>query len=278
MKRNILCLFILFNFITVSLFAQDDYLYEEEEVDSSRFSFGLNFGAFFSSNKTAFIYTGSPQVTAFSIPFVFNQPFNEQRFRDYFRYDYYIAEYPFDPVYKTSSEIGIHLGYKVGKKRVHSVYLDFNTIQLKFEQFFTVAIDDPRNRTVGPTFEQIPLFGRENRFYLNLGTQLSFYHDEAGSNAYFALFANLNNVQMRRNYFVIDNQEYEIYHRNFNNPNQRLGGIGYGGGTGLGFKFKLTEQIKTDFYYHLMNTQTNLKEDLQAFGFQHALGIRVIWG
>lgn len=275
-KTNILCFAFLFFAINVSLSAQDDDYEDETEVDSSRFSFGINVGAHFSNNNTAEIYTGTPAVTQFGIPNIFSQPFNREALDRYFRYPYQIAEYPFDPVYRTASEIGVHFSYKFGTDLANAIFIDFNTVQLKFEQFFTVAIDDPNNQTTEPTFERIPIFGRENRFHLNLGTQLSLHNGEA-SNAYFSLFGNINNVQMRRNYIVIDNREYEIFHRNFNRPNQRLGGIGYGGGAGLGFKFRLTDKIWTDFYYNLYYTQINLKEELQPFGVHHGLGLRVIW-
>ena len=271
-------LFSLFTCIVISFVAkaQDDYDYdyEEEVEDSSRFSFGINFGAYFSNHKTAEIYSGRPSVTPFNIPFVFAQPFNQQALRDYFRYDFYIAEYPLETRYRTASEIGIHIEYNLSN--VIDLYADVNITQLNFEQFLTVGIVEPNTGRLDDTFEQIPLFGEENRFHLNLGAQISMYHDEY-SNFYFALFGSLNNTQMRRNYFVINNREYEIFHVAIDRPNQRLGGIGYGGGTGLGFKYKIMDHLTTDFYYNLSYAQTNLNEAFQPYGFNHGLGIRIIW-
>lgn len=249
----------------------------EEEQDSSHFLFGLNFGAHFPNSNTAEIYTGSPAVTRFGIEYIFQLDFNRQIFDDYFQFPYEVAEYPIEPRYRTSSEIGFFLGYKVGPQRQNTIFLDFNISQVRFEQTFTVAIYDPLNSIPGPTFEQFPLFGRENRFQLNLGTQFSLYQDEQ-SNAYFAVFANLNNVQMRRNYFVLDNREYDIFHINVDRPNDRLGGVGYGAGTGLGYRFTLSEELLTDLYYNLYYSQTNFKADLQPLGFHHSIGLRFIWG
>ncbi|MFB1022390.1 MAG: hypothetical protein QMC40_06480 [Vicingaceae bacterium] len=262
--------------LSLTVCAQDDYDYDydEEYEDTVKFSFGINFGAYFSSHETAEIYSGRPYITPFNIPFVFSQPFNEQVFRDYFRFAYQIEEYPLETRYRTASEIGGHIEYNLNE--AVDLYLDVNITQLKFEQFFTVEIDDPNNGIIGPTFEQVPLFGEENRFHLNLGAQFSMYHDEY-SNFYFSVFGSLNNTQMRRNYFVINNQEYEIFHVAEDRPNQRLGGIGYGGGAGLGFKYKIMDHLTTDFYYNMSYVQINLSENFQPFGFNHGLGIRIIW-
>lgn len=277
MKTKLFLFLLSFTCCTINVFAQDDYLYEDDEEleDTVKFSFGINFGAYFSNNKTAEIYSGRPDITPFSIPFILSQPFNQQAIRDYFRFDYYIAEYPIETRYRTASEIGGHIEYNLSE--VINLYLDVNITQLKFEQFFTVGIIEPNNgRIDGDRLEQIPLFGEENRFHLNLGAQFSMYHDEY-SNFYFSLFGSLNNTQMRRNYFVINNIEYEIFHVALDRPNQRLGGIGYGGGTGLGFKYKIMDHLTTDFYYNLSYAQTNLSEAFQPFGFNHGLGIRIIW-
>ena len=274
--RNKLFLSLLFSSLTLSTFAQDDYDYDEDEEieDSTRFSFGINFGGYFSNDKTAEIYSGRPQLTPFGIPFILNQQIYRQVFVDYFKYEFEVAEYPLEPKYRAATEMGVHAEYDLND--AIDIYLDFNIAQLRFEQVFTVAIDDPSNGIVGPTYEQLPIFGRENRFHLNLGTQFTLSRSEY-SNSYISVFGQLNNVQMRANYIVIDNQEYNIFHRAYDRPEQRLGGIGYGGGTGLGFKYQLTDTFKTDFYYNLSFVQTNMSENLQPYGFNHGIGVRIIW-
>lgn len=66
-----------------------------------------------------------------------------------------------------------------------------------------MAIDDPYNQMPGPTYKQYAIIGEEERYHINLGTQLSFFNGES-SNAYFSFFANLNNVRLKRNYIVIN--------------------------------------------------------------------------
>ena len=276
MTTKLIFSLLAFFSLTFGLSAQDDYDYDDDELEATvKFSFGINFGAYFSSNKTAEIYSGRSTITQFGIDFIlFEQQFSQQVIRDYFRYDYYIAEYPIQTRYRTASEIGGHIEYNFND--AIDLYLDVNITQLKFEQFFTVGINEPNTGRLDDTFEQIPIFGEENRFHLNLGAQFSMYHDEQ-ANFYFSVFSSIINTQMRRNYLVINNLEYEIFHLAFDRPNQRLGGIGYGGGTGLGFKYRLTDHLTTDFYYNLSYNQVNLSEAFQPYGFNHGLGMRIIW-
>lgn len=256
-----------------------DYNYEEEGLDSSRFSFGINFGAHFANRNTAEIYSGRPNITTFGVEHVlFEQQFFRQEIDAYFNNNLFtVEEYPIEERYRVASEIGFHVDYSIGEQKQNAIFLDFNIAQLRYEQFFTVGIDDPLNQSPEPLrFEQVPIFGEENRFYLNLGVQLSLYADEQ-SNAYFSLFGSLNNTQMRRNYFVLGEREYDIFHIAIDRPNQRLGGVGYGGGTGLGYKFELMEHLDADIYYNLYYVQNNFKDDFQPFGFHNAIGLRIIW-
>lgn len=254
--------------------AQDKYEEYEEEKDSTRFFFGVNLGAHFPNNNSAIIYTGRPSVTQFGIPWIFNNPFNQQAFNDYFRFPYQVSEYPQEPAYKNSVEIGLHAGYEISN--LFTVFFEVNSIQLDYEQFFTVAINDPNNQFQGPVFEQIPIIGEEFRFYFNLGAQFNYFTGET-SKAYVSFFGNMNNVYMRRNYIVIDNVNYEIIHIDENNPDLRPGGIGFGGGGGLGFRFQLTDHILMDPYYNLYYTQINYREEKQPTGVHHSLGIRILW-
>ncbi len=148
--------------------------------------------------------------------------------------------------------------------------------QLKYEQTFTIAIDDPFNQSPEPTYEQIPIFGKEKRFNLNLGTQLSFYKQNK-TTIYWSIFGNLNGVQLERNYFVINNREYEIL---FNNPQDitiKPSGIGFGGGTGAGLKYQVTNNILVDFTYNLYYTKTNITETIHPYGIHHGFMMRVLW-
>lgn len=281
MKTNLLPLILTFLFLSCTVYGQNDYDYDydEEVEDSSRFHFGINFGAHFANRNTAEIYSGRPNISPFGVENVLKQhQFFRQEIDAYFNNNVFeVVEYPIEERYRVASEIGFHVDYSIGKEKQNSIFIDFNIAQLRYEQFFTVGIDDQLNQSPEPLrFEQIPIFGEENRFYLNSGIQMSLYNNE-NLNAYFSLFGSLNNTQMRRNYFALGEQEYDIYHVALDRPNQRLGGIGYGGGMGLGFKFGLTEHLDADIYYNLYYVQNNFKDDFQPYGFQNAFGLRIIW-
>jgi len=194
--------------------------------------------------------------------------------QNYFQFPYEISEFPIENRYQTAVEIGVNLAYQLNK--LLSLNLEINAYRLKYEQFFTVAIDDPRNQLVGATFEQIPLFGEENRFYFNLGTQWSYFRAEY-TNAYFSIFANMNDVRLRRNYFVIDGIEYNILHQSEVINNQKPGNLGFGFGLGTGIKFALTDHILADLYYQMIQTESNFEVLEETRGLHHSIGLRVIW-
>lgn len=246
----------------------------ETEEDSTRFFIGFNLGAHFPNNNTALMYSGRPDVTPYGINYILSQPYYQQIFDEYFVYPYWVAEFPFAPAYKNSFEIGVQLAYKLNEEV--SIFLGLNSVQLEYEQFFTVAIDNPYNQKPGPTYEQYPVIGEEDRFYLNLGTHLSFFNGES-SKAYFSFFANLNKVGISENFIVIDGVEYRIYHYP-EYSNKRPGGFSYGGGTGLGFKFEVADRIYADLYYDLYYASIKMNENIHPFGLHHSIGLRIIWG
>ena len=60
-----------------------------------------------------------------------------------------------------------HVDYSIGEQKQNAIFLDFNIAQLRYEQFFTVGIDDPLNQSPEPLrFEQVPIFGEEKPILL----------------------------------------------------------------------------------------------------------------
>tara|TARA_R110000868_G_scaffold406535_1_gene687055 strand:+ start:379 stop:1200 length:822 start_codon:yes stop_codon:yes gene_type:complete len=271
--RNAVVILMLF-FFSSQAFAQDDYYQLDDVKDTSRFFIGFNIGGHFPNKNTAIIYTGRPSVTQFGIPWIFDNPFNQQAFNDHFQYPFRITEYPQEPTYRSELELGVHAGYEISKKL--SVFVEVNAIQMSYEQFFTITIDDPNNQSPGDVFRQIPIIGEENRFHFNLGGQFNYFQNETQA-AYVSFFGNMNNVSMRRNYIIINSIEYPIIHIDENRPDLRPGGIGFGFGAGLGFRFVLTDHILMDPYYQFYRTQINMSEAIQPIGMHHSLGIRILW-
>lgn len=276
MRRISIILFFVISF-SIRSEAQENWYERDEDTfvaDTNRLSFGVNLGAYFADPNTAVLYTGSPRVSQFGVEFVMQQQFNRQFFEDYFQHPYDVVEYPLEPRYQTAFELGGHLGFRFLPR--FNLFADFNVVQLDFEQAFTVAIQDPFNGIPGPTFEQIPIIGEENRFFLNLGLQYDYYVGNF-SEAYIAAFGHANNVQMQQNYFVVDGREFNIFHFNPNTSNQRPGGNGLGFGFGTGFKFQFYEHVWVDLMYQLVNSEVVLTETVTEHGLHHSLGIRIIW-
>ncbi len=235
---------------------------------------GGNFGAYFGNKNTAIMYTGG-NVTNYGVEYVFNNINFKPDIDLYFQYPYEIVELPINPAYRPAMDIGLHAGVHLGNG--NSLYADFNSSRLNFEQFFTVAIEDPNNLSPDPTYEQIPLFGEERRFNINIGTQISLYNENS-INWYMALFGNLNNTRLEKNYFVLNGRQYLIWHGQPGTPNVNPGGMGYGGGAGTGVKYYFNDTFTFDLTYNLYYNKIRMNEDFQPFGMHHGMMLRIIWG
>ena len=133
---------------------------DKEERTNSLFFIGLNVGGYFPNRNTTIIYTGTNDVTDYGINYILNVPQYKTLFDTYFQYPYSVEELPLNPSYKNSFNVGLHTGLNLGNG--HAIFLDINTTNLSYEQSFTIAIDDPTNKSVDPTYEQIPIIGKEN--------------------------------------------------------------------------------------------------------------------
>lgn len=273
MKIKLLYILLIYcNF----LFAQknNDSGIGDNEVKTPLFFGGINIGGLFPNNKTALIYTGANSITPYGIDYILNTPQYKTTFDTYFKFPYSVAELPQDPSYKAALNIGIHAGINVGK--MAAIFVDVNTSQLKYEQVFSMEINDPNNQSPGGIFEQLPIIGEEKRFNLNLGTQLSLYNDSE-SNLYWSVFGNFNAVKLQKNYILINNIQYNILHTSNLQTNSQPGGIGYGVGSGIGFKYQIVQNIFIDFTYNLYYSKINMNENLQSFGIQNELIFRLLW-
>lgn len=281
---------LLFTLVLSVLFI---HCQEANDSEKGNIFFGLNIGAYHSNNKMAWIYNGN--VTPYTnVQSYFSNPFYKAELDNYFKYQYKIESFA-DPSlmsYRTALNIGGHAGVKLNKNT--SIYADVNLLQLKVKDFFTVAINNPNDpTTIGDTYEQIPIFGEESRTNINLGLQSNFY-SENELTAYFNFFGNVNNTRLENNYFVINNKVYTITHNaevngttnGFVNYQQRIkpSGIGFGGGAGLGIKYKFNDKFTFDANYYAIytrtniNTELNFEANLKPFGLNHALVARIIWG
>ena len=284
---------LLLSLVSLSVFSQ----VTEDEEEGSSFFFGLNIGAFKANRKTAIIYNagydyhqnGKENKGYFGANYYFSQ-YNTKKVLDkYFKYSYKIVGFanPEEIQYQTAFDIGGHAGIKLDESI--SVYADLNLTKINIKNVFTVEIGNPNDPTlIGQgELQQIAVFGVEKRTNLNVGIQANIYNEDKIT-SYLNFFANVNNSKLDKNYFRINNVNYQIRHNNLvtgqvGNVNtfqqrQAPGGVGFGGGAGIGAKYKYNEQFTFDVNYNALYIKTNMYADLKPFGLNHSLTFRIIWG
>lgn len=263
---------IIFTFLLFS-----GYLAQSE----SGVFFGVNAGAHIANKKTAIMYSGGSNFSMYGIEWAFDYPNYKRDFDAYFQYPYEIVELPEGMTYRPSLEIGGILGYSVDNSL--DVFVEANFGMLKVQDVFVVEIQDPNTGSVNYPLEQFPVFGEEQRLNLNLGARFSIFQNEVVT-GYLPLFGNFNSVKVERNYFIVNNKQYNIIHSIPGITNQRPGGNGFGGGSGLGIKYLLTERITLDFSYNAIYSKvTMIRESstqpaFSVWGLHHSVLLRVLWG
>jgi hypothetical protein len=234
----------------------------------------LGAGAHIANKKTAMMYSGGSNFTAYGISSIFSNPQIKPQLDSYFQYDYSIVELPEGMRYRPSVEVGAMLGYRSETGTVF--YVESNFSNLRIEDVFVVEVKNPNTGGQYP-LEQIPLFGFERRLNLNAGFQVN-VTESGGAQVYWPLFANMNSVRVDKNYFVINNQQYYIQHVVPGFPDQKPGGMGFGGGTGLGVRYPVNGSITADFSYNLIYSRIRMTEQFREWGVHHSVMLKIIWG
>jgi hypothetical protein len=249
--------------------------------DESGVFFGVNVGAHVANKKTAMMYSGGSNFSLYGIEWAMSHPSYKPDFDTYFEYPYEIVELPEGMTYRPSIEIGGILGYSVDNSL--DLFVEANFGMLKIQDVFVVEIQNPNTNTVDYPLEQLPVFGEEQRLNINAGLRLSVF-DKNGVLGYLPLFVNFNSVQVERNYFVVNNRQYNIVHNIQGITNERPGGSGYGGGSGLGIKYRMTDRIIFDASYNAhfskvtMIKESSIQPEFSAWGLHHSILFRVLWG
>jgi len=262
--------FFLFVFI-ISLATSN-----KAQDESGSFFAGINVGGLLANKQTAIMYTGASNIARYGIEDIFDNPYYTTAFTNYFQYPYSIVELPSVWKYKPVMDIGAHLGLTLGNGSAIFLEVNFSNVKLD-DMAFTVAIEDPNNQSPEPTYDQIPIFGGEKRLNVNFGIQIGMYNED-GVTVYLPLFANLNSVRLEENYFIINNVRYQILHTVQGQTNIKPGGIGFGGGTGLGAKYRFNDKFTFDLAYSLYYNKTKMNEDFAPWGVQHGITFRIILG
>ena len=233
---------------------------------------GVNFGGYIPNANTAGLYKGD--VTAYNVYSIFNNANYQSEFDDFFEYDWQVDEIPLAMKYNPGLEIGFHIGKQMEKIKY---YLDFNFAQLTLEDFVIIAINDPNNQSINQyTYQPIPIFGEENRTFINAGLVTNIY-EEKEFHIGLPFFAQFNNTKFANNYIAVNNQSYTINHTPSNQPNTVPGGFAFGAGSGILFTFALNKQINFTAGYHAQYSKTYINTQLAPWGLQHSVFGRLVW-
>ncbi|MCB9187977.1 MAG: hypothetical protein H6599_01720 [Flavobacteriales bacterium] len=249
--------------------------------DETGLFFGINAGAHMANKKTAIMYSGGSNFSLYGIEWAFSYPNYKTDFDNYFQYPYEIVELPQDMTYRPSLEIGGILGYNVDNSL--SVFAEANFGMLKVQDVFVVEVQNPNTGSVNYPLEQFPVFGEEQRLNFNLGARFTLFENN-GLVGYLPLFGNFNSVKIERNYFIVNNKQYNIVHNIQGITNQKPGGNGFGGGSGLGIKYRMSDKIVLDASYNALYTkvtmirETSTQSAFSVWGLHHSVLLRVLWG
>lgn len=234
----------------------------------------LGAGSHIANKKTAMMYSGGSNFTPFGIEATFSNTLIKPELDAFFQYPYTIVELPEGMRYRPSVEIGALAGYRTEGGTV--IYLESNFSNLKIEDVFVVEVQNPNAGGVYP-LEQFPVFGQEKRLNLNLGLQFTI-NEFSGAELYWPVFANMNSVRVDKNYFVVNNKQYQIAHVVPGFPGRMPGGMGFGGGSGLGVRYPLNKSLTVDFSYNLIYSRIQMTDLFREWGAHHSVMLKVIWG
>jgi hypothetical protein len=268
--KKLFFIFLKIVVITTNLKAQEDEVPEIKGPFTS-----LGFGSYFANKNTAIVYDGVSKYSLIGIAYYFRtEPFRTQ-FEEYFKYPFEIVELPENIKYRPAREVSWQVGYRF--EDGSAIYAEANFAQLNIQDAFVVAIDDPNRKSPEKLLQQIPIFGKEQRLNMNMGFHIPFIH-ERGFTAYIPMFGNINSTKLESNYFVINNQQYQIMHNMQGITNIRIGGMGYGGGSGIGVKMKFNKSFSLDIGYNLIYSRIRMTDELRPFGLHHSILAKIVWG
>ena len=194
---------------------------------------GLNGGAFFANKNTAMMYSGGNNFSIYGIEWAFQNQYYKPDLDNYFQYPYEIVELPEGMTYRPSLDLGIIAGFNMDESA--GLFIEMNVAQLKVQDVFVVEINNPNNTNPGDQYEQIPIFGEEQRLNINAGLRFRVFENN-GLTGFVPLYLNVNAVQLKRNYVYINNRQYNIVPNIQGYTVDMPGGTGVGGGSGFGDK------------------------------------------
>lgn len=256
--------------------------------------FGVNLGTYKANSYTSIRYDGADVEYNYNLDVVYyinlnssnpNSVYNRIR-QSYGDYDFDVLEYPTNMRYNFGLMLGGHIAYKTDE--LNSFFVDANFAQLTLNDALTFEVFDPSNQTSQQIIKVEGLLGEEDRMVLDVGGKFGF--GEEAQHGYFTIGANVTATRVKKSSMVVQDREYILtqWTRNATNQNSIYqnvdwGGVGYGAFAGLGYRFRLLDQLVLDAGANAYFVKINLGPDNivshpKAFKFQSTAYLRIIWG
>lgn len=224
-------------------FAQNETKNSSEEVtyDGKGWVFGLNFGVYYTSKKTAGYYNGNLNNEN-NVGYVMN---NYYWYQDIFHamgaHDtVQVYGLPQNMHYKLSMQPGIYMQYCFSPTL--ALLIEFNYMKLKTEDVIVFEVDPPIDYAAEPDLRLYPIHGAEERIYADIGLKHTIPKTERYS-YYYMGGLNVNSTQVKKSSFYVEDVEYSMINNidgsyvpggNYQTYNVYQGGIGLGGFAGAG--------------------------------------------
>jgi len=254
---------------------------KKNEVDRRGLIFGLNMGVFKGSSEQATYYSGNDRNEN-SIKYFLNNTYfyNEIKQRLNQR-DFTLYSVPISMSYDMSMMVGFYARYNYNNST--GFFIQFNFTKLNTQSQFAFKIDSA-NFTSEPSLRYFPVYGQEERTYIDFGLHKDFYFGEK-TNFWVEGGVSFNNTLVKKNGIMVGDLDLSIINVYGNQqyvPNSgmqpydvRQGGIGFGFFGGAGLNLNFNENISVDPGFHLYFHNSALMY-YEGYGLNYSIFVRIM--
>jgi len=254
---------------------------DKKEIDRRGLTFGLNMGVFKGSSEQATYYNGNDRNEN-SIKYFLNNTYFYNEIKQKLNHrDFTLYSVPSSMSYDMSMMVGFYARYKYNNTT--GFFVQFNFSKLNTQNQFAFRIDSV-NFTSEPSLRYFPVYGQEERTYIDFGLYKDFYFGEK-TNFWVEGGLSFNNTLVKKNGIIVGDLDLSIinvYGSKYYVPNTgmqpydiRQGGIGFGFFGGAGLNLNFNENISVDPGFHLYYHNSALMY-YEGFGLNYSIFVRII--
>ncbi len=226
---------------------------KDKTIDKRGLTFGINMGMIKGNSYNAMNYNGDTVKNENSINYILKNTYhyneikhelNERNFRLY--------SIPGNMSYDASIMVGFYARYNYNNST--GIFIQFNFSKLNTNGLFALSIDSA-TFTSEPALRYFPIYGQEERTYIDIGLHKEYY---LGEKANFFINGGLNftNTLVTKNGITINDLDFSIINVYGNQSyvpgsgaqpyEVRQGGIGFGFFGGCGVNLNFNEKVSVD--------------------------------